>query len=118
MLNRTTEVYGSHSWTRILQKGSEVAQTLKNAVFLDVTPCGSCNNRRFEGTYRLHHQGDKNQRPNSFLILYNLMTEAIRSSETSVLIRATRGNIPEDGILHSHRRKNLKTCIALTGWAL
>jgi hypothetical protein len=26
--------------------------------------------------------------------------------------------IPDDGILHSHRRKNLKTYIALTGWAL
>jgi cyanophycinase-like exopeptidase len=24
--------------------------TLKNAVFLEVTPCGSCKNRRFEGT--------------------------------------------------------------------
>jgi hypothetical protein len=27
-------------------------------------------------------------------------------------------NIPEDGILHSHRRENLKSYIALTGWAL
>jgi hypothetical protein len=26
-----------------------------------------------------------------------------------VLIRATRRNIPEDGILHSHRRENLKS---------
>jgi hypothetical protein len=26
--------------------------------------------------------------------------------------------IPEDGILHSHRRQNLKSYIALTGWDL
>jgi hypothetical protein len=26
--------------------------------------------------------------------------------------------IPEDGILHSHRRENLKSYIGLTGWAL
>jgi hypothetical protein len=34
---------------------------LKNAVFRDVTPCGYCKNRRFGGTYRLHHQGGKNK---------------------------------------------------------
>jgi hypothetical protein len=26
--------------------------------------------------------------------------------------------IPEDGILYSHRRENLKSYIALTGWTL
>jgi hypothetical protein len=28
------------------------------------------------------------------------------------------GNIPVDGILHSHRRETPKSYIALTGWAL
>jgi hypothetical protein len=45
------------------------------------------------------------------------MMETLRSPETSVLTRATRRNILEDGILHSHRRENLKSYIALTDWA-
>jgi hypothetical protein len=54
------------------------------------------------------------------------LMEAVRSSETLVVIRATQCNIPEDGILHSHRREHLKSyiftpgrllvLISLTGW--
>jgi hypothetical protein len=51
-------------------------------------------------------------------ILVALIMEALRSSETSVLTRASRRNISEEGDLHSHRRENLKPYIALTGWGL
>jgi hypothetical protein len=44
-------------------------------------------------------------------ILVTLMMEALSSSETSVLTRATCRNMPEYAILHSHCSENLKSYI-------
>jgi hypothetical protein len=54
----------------------------------------------------------------SSLILVTLKMKALSSFETLVLTRATWRNTPEDDILHSDRRENLKSYIALTGWTL
>jgi hypothetical protein len=52
------------------------------------------------------------------VIRFTLIMELTRSSETSVHKRVTLRHIPHDGIFHSHRRENLKSYLALTGWAL
>jgi hypothetical protein len=108
--------------TEAIPNVSEQRQSKKNAVFLDVTPCGTYEYQRFGRTYRLHHQGGKNHRARNvtcnllitanvpiFLILVTLMIEMIHSSETLVLTRATLSHIPEDGILYSHLRGSLKS---------
>jgi hypothetical protein len=63
------------------------AVTLKNAIIWDVTPCCSHKNRRFGRIYLLPS-----------LPIVTLMMGAIGFSETSGLTRATRRDIPVDGI--------------------
>jgi hypothetical protein len=46
------------------------------------------------------------------------LMKAIHSFEASVLTRAKRRNITEDGILQGHRHENFKSYTALKGWAL
>jgi hypothetical protein len=41
-------LYGCESWSLIVRE--EYILRVKNGVFWDVAPCGSCKNRRFGGT--------------------------------------------------------------------
>jgi hypothetical protein len=94
--NGTLQENASYIQTRSLQHLSK----MKNAVFWDVTPCGS----RISISSKRASVASYCYVVPSSLILVILMMEAIRSYETSVLIRATQRHISQDGIPHSHRR--------------
>jgi hypothetical protein len=73
---------------------------MKYAVFWDVAPCG-CVFRSLVTA---------NVVPSSSILLI-LIIEAISSSKMSAHTSATRRNIPDDGILHIHRREIPKSYI-------
>jgi 3'-phosphoadenosine 5'-phosphosulfate sulfotransferase (PAPS reductase)/FAD synthetase len=98
-----------------------------NTVFWDVRLCGYCKKRCFGGNISIIkletiiELGTLAETSNyqqllitanvvlSSLILFTLMMEVIRSSETSLLARSTRHHIPENGTFRSHCRENLQS---------
>jgi hypothetical protein len=87
---------------------------MKNAVFWDVAPCRFCVNRRFGGTYFLLLWGRKiRERGASCTNLLTLVPRSrifvpCRWRRTFLRNVGSRSHIPENGILHSHRRQKLK----------
>jgi demethoxyubiquinone hydroxylase (CLK1/Coq7/Cat5 family) len=101
-------------------QGLEVftAVTKKNAVFWDVTPCGSCKNRvseeRSASIIRVTRIGELgtsavtgDQRTLRRNTTFTLMMEALRSYETWVFTRFTQSNISEDSILQTSSKSEI-----------
>jgi hypothetical protein len=109
---------------RVALVRTDASQKL-NASFIRVTRIGkvgtlavTSNRCTLQRNLRSMHRLLDTAKVPSSPILATLMREEPSTSETTVLARATWRNIPEDDILHSHHHENLKSYIALTGWAL
>jgi hypothetical protein len=58
------------------------------------------------------------QKAELFIVTAVKTTNRLGSVAANPMRYELRFHIPEDSILHSHRRENLKSYTALTGWAL
>jgi fibrillarin-like rRNA methylase len=67
--------------------------------------CADVSEESIASIFRIENPRARNQREQDFS---TLQIEAIRSPETSADTIITEVDIPEDGILHSHRCENLK----------
>jgi hypothetical protein len=83
--------------------------SLKNAVFWNMMPCGSCKMQHFRGAFHLHHQGRKIQQARN--ISSNEQLKHTAKKVWFFLTRATQRHIPEESILHSYHCENLKSSI-------
>jgi hypothetical protein len=101
-LHRISDIIKQTSWRRIAFSGMLRRVAL---VITDVSEELSASVNRVQMRWLIVTASVVPSSP----ILVTLMTEALSFSETSVLTRATRRNIPEDAILHNHRRENLKS---------
>jgi hypothetical protein len=108
-----------------LPEDIQIQHALKNAVFWDVSPCSSCVNRSFGGSYRLHLQGGQNRGWGisasrwlqttltgfSQVVFSTLKMEGKSSSETSGHTGTTRQHIPEKAFFIVTTMENLKSYI-------
>jgi hypothetical protein len=120
----------SPAWYCYVRFEAFTAVTMKNAVFWNVTPCGSIVKtdileERTASIFRVTKIVELGttllceyfRSVRRFVVTANvvpisqiwvtLIMKALRSSVTSVLIRVTRSNIPEDSILHSLRSQRI-----------
>jgi hypothetical protein len=66
---------------------SNLMKILKTTIFWDMTLCGSCENRRFGGRCRLHHQGERNQLAKNNISNSQHCGENLKSYRMKVLFR-------------------------------
>jgi hypothetical protein len=106
--NKISKLIIRHASSKVMQHGgnSRDAGNSEHGVLIAVTLTTAAHARQLLVTANLVTSS-----PN----LVTLTMEALSSSETPVLTRATRRIIPQDDILHGHRHENLKSYIALTG---
>jgi hypothetical protein len=62
------------------------------------------------GTYYLAYSASTENIRVIYMWIREFLMEVLSSSKNSVVTSATRRNVQEDDILHSHRREKLKFC--------